>query len=436
MAPQRIAVIGAGVSGLTAAYVLDRGGREVTVFEADARIGGHAHTHDVTASDGRGFAVDSGFIVFNSRTYPTLLKLFAELGVTTQPTEMSSSVKCLECKLEYGLRPTGGGVLGRLFPDRRLLFNRKYLRLLKQGPIFIRDARELLEQTGELRPGDYHYVPDLTTGPTLGEFLTAKDYPDYFVQHLIVPWVSAVWSCSPEQAAEYPAAYLFAYLHNHGLLNLRDQPTWMTVSGGSRTYVEKLTAQLPQLRAATPVQSVRRTADGVEIRTANGTEAYDAVVMATHADHALKLLADPTEDERSLLGAFDYSRNEIILHTDAGMLPKESVRCSWNSLLPACRPEPGSVRVSYQMNRLMRLDSPDEFVVTLNGDDMIDPSAVRARMTYEHPIYTAAALTAQRRLPELATDRTTYAGSYHGWGFHEDGCRSAVEAAAALGVQW
>lgn len=436
MTPQRIAVVGAGVSGLTAAYVLTRGGREVTLFEADGRLGGHAHTHDVTGSDGRTHSVDSGFIVFNERTYPTLLKLFDELGVATQETEMSSSVNCLECGLQYGLRPGGKGLLGRLFLDRKLLASRRYWRLLRQAPAFIRDARRLLRTTGELREGDHHFVPGGDTGPTLGEFLSEHRYDEYFVQHLIVPWVVGVWSCSPEQAAEYPAAYLFAYLHNHGLLDPGTQPTWRTVTGGSGSYVEKLAERLGDVRTGTPVQSIRRAADGVEIGTTAGRLDFDAVVVATHADHALKLLADPTDDETSVLGSFGYSTNEILLHTDARVLPKPAVRCSWNTLLPRCAPDPGSARVSYQMNRFLRLDAAEEWLVTLNGADRVDPAAVRARVTYEHPIYTTAALAGQKRLPELTTSRTAFAGAYFGWGFHEDGCRSGVDAAKAFGVSW
>ncbi|GIG62053.1 amine oxidase [Longispora fulva] len=408
MRRRRVAVIGAGVSGLTAAYLLRRGA-EVTLFEADDRLGGHAHTHDVG-----GLAVDSGFIVHNERTYPHLLWLFAELGVATRPTEMSMSVRCEGCGLEYaGAR----GLPGLLARPRNAL-DPRFLAMLAQVPRFHRAARALVA-TGD-------------DDTTIGEF--ARDYSSYFVRHFLVPVVSAVWSCGPERVGDYPARYLFVFLERHGMLSVTGSPTWRTVTGGSRTYVDRIAAALPAARRGVPVRSVTRVADGVEVRDeADFVQRYDAAVIATHADQALALRPDASRAEKEILGAFGYSRNETLLHSDASVLPRRRrARASWNYLLPACDPGAGRPVVSYDMNRLQRLDAAGEHVVTLNPDGRVHGDAVLARMVYRHPVYTAEAVAAQRRLPEISDATVAYAGAYHGWGFHEDGCRSGFDAAGRL----
>ncbi|MFF4139309.1 NAD(P)/FAD-dependent oxidoreductase [Streptomyces mirabilis] len=420
-ATRRTAVIGSGVAGLTAAHILARA-HHVTLYEADDRVGGHAHTHDLTAPDGRTHRVDSGFIVHNRRTYPNLLRLFDELGVATQESEMSMSVRCEGCGLEYaGAR----GVRGLLAQPRNTLRG-PYLRMLAEVPRFHRAARRLLEHGGT----------DDTR--TLGEFLDEAGFSTYFRSHFMTPVVSAVWSCDPETALKYPAAYLFRFLAHHGMLSVSGSPVWRTVTGGSGTYVERIAARLHEVRAGTPVRSVLRHTDGVEVTAVDGTTAsYDHVVVAAHPDQALRLLGDATVDEKEVLGAFRYSRNATLLHTDTTVLPRASgARASWNYLMPDCRAGADRVRVSYDMNRLQRLEAPQTYVVTLGGHDRVDPARVLARMTYEHPVYTPESVAAQRRLPELNTDVTAFAGAYHGWGFHEDGCRSGVGAAAALGVRW
>ncbi|GAA3292351.1 FAD-dependent oxidoreductase [Dactylosporangium vinaceum] len=411
-----MAVIGAGVAGLTAAYVL-RDACAVTLYEAEPRLGGHAHTHDI--ADGNGtVAVDSGFIVHNRRTYPHLLRLFAELGVATQATEMSMSVRCLGCGLQYAGAKGARGLFVQ--PPRPA-----YLATLAQVPRFHRRARALLAA-----PGD-------GPGPTLGEFLRRGRYSAHFVRHFVVPLVSAVWSCEPETVAEYPARYLFAFLANHGMLSVTGSPTWRTVVGGSRTYVELLAKELTAVRTAVPVRAVHRGPDGVRVRDDAGDEhRFDAVVLATHADDALRLLADPTAAERTVLGAFTYTVNDTVLHTDDTVLPdRPGARASWNYLLPGCDAGSGPARVTYDMSRLQRLPSRRRYLVSLNDPD-VPAAAVLARMRYTHPIYTPGALTAQRRLPALNDGTTAFAGAYHGWGFHEDGCRSGVEAARSLGVAW
>ncbi|MEU5835712.1 FAD-dependent oxidoreductase [Streptomyces diacarni] len=427
---RRTAVVGSGVAGLTAAHVL-RHTDAVSLYEADDRLGGHAHTHDVVSADGRVLQVDSGFIVHNRRTYPLLTRLFGELGVTTQESEMSMSVRCEGCGLEYaGAKGPRG-----LVPRAGHLLRGRYLRMLAQVPVFHRRALRLLDQEGVGTADDRQYAV------TLEEFLRRGGFSPYFVSHFVTPVISAVWSCAPDTALRYPARYLFRFLDNHGMLGISGSPPWRTVTGGSREYVERVGKQLGAVHTATPVRTVRRhadSADGVTLVTEDGTaHAYDAVVLATHPDQALRLLAEPTEAEREVLGAFRYSRNPALLHTDPAPLPRtRGARASWNYLMPDCRTPAGRVRVSYDMNRLQRLDAPEEHVVTLGAHDRVDPERVLARMVYEHPVYTPESVAAQRRLPELNRGPVAFAGAYHGWGFHEDGCRSGVEAARALGVRW
>ncbi len=424
---RRIAVIGSGIAGLTAAYVLQRTA-DITLYEAQGRLGGHSHTHDVLDQAlGQTLAVDSGFIVHNRATYPTLLRIFAELGVQTQETEMSMSVSCGGCGLEYaGAR----GIRG-LFAQPRSLTRGRYLRMLAEVPRFHRAARAVLA-AGEI-PGDPRGEE------TLSDFLTAGQYSPYFISHFVTPLVAAVWSCSPATAGRYPARYLFAFLANHGMLSVTGSPTWRTVVGGSRTYVERLAKELSAVLTSTPVKSLRRLPQGgVEVTDdANQTLSYDAVVLATHPDQALTLLSDPTQAEREILGAFRYSKNETLLHTDASILPSAAqARASWNYRMSSCQDHAQQVLVSYDMTRLQRLPTQTRYLVSLGSRAHVDPSSVIAEMIYEHPIYSPESLAAQRRLPELTTSSFALAGAWHGWGFHEDGARSGLAAAQALGGSW
>ncbi len=417
-----VAVIGSGVSGLTAAYLLRRT-HDVTLFEADSRLGGHAHTHDLTASDGSEHAVDSGFIVHNDRTYPWLRKLFAELEVEVRATEMSMSVRCEGCGLEYA---GGRGLKGALARPRRLL-DPQFVRMLSQVGRFHRRARAFLEATDD---------SDLMT---YGEFLQREGFGEHFIAHYAVPVVSCVWSSGREVALLYPARYLFRFLDHHGMLQVTGSPQWYTVTGGSRTYVERLAARLPDVRRSAGVTDITRRTGGVEITYGADAQCagFDRVVIATHADQALDLLTDPSDKEVTTLKAFGYSRNETVLHTDSSLLPAAPrARASWNYGMSSCTSADEPTVVTYWMNRLQGHSSPQDYLVTLNARERIDPDSVLTVMDYEHPIYTPASVGAQSSLAGLATDRTVYAGAYHGWGFHEDGCRSGVEAARHFGVTW
>jgi predicted NAD/FAD-binding protein len=420
---RRVAVVGAGVAGLTAAYVLQRE-CDVTLYESEPRLGGHAHTHDVVTPDGRVLAVDSGFIVHNLSTYPTLLRLFGELGVETQPTDMSMSVRCDGCGLEYA----GAKGVGGIFAQSANAANPRFLRMLVEVKRFHRAARRLL---------DAPPTPD-GDAVTLGDFLEAGRYSPYFRSHFMVPLVSCVWSCAPRTALLYPARSLFTFLDHHGALSVTGSPEWRTVVGGSRSYVERAAKELTATELSTPVRGVQRVASGVEIRDdADDLRTFDAAVVATHADDALGLLVAPTDAERATLGAFSSSVNETVLHTDGRVLPIHArARASWNYLLDHCASAADEVHVSYDMNRLQRLDEPRDHVVTLNPGGRVDEDTVLARMRYTHPVYTAESVAAQATLPALSDDRLAFAGAYHGWGFHEDGCLSGVRAAAALGVTW
>ncbi len=416
--PRRVAVIGSGVAGLTAAHVLS-GQARVTLFESDSRLGGHADTHVVD-----GIAVDTGFIVHNERTYPHLMRLFDELGVQTQESDMSMSVRSDDFRLEWA----GALGLAGLFPTWRNALRPSYLRMLTEIPRFHRMARRVLEST------------DDGSDETLGSFLDRGSFSPLFRTHFMESLVACVWSCDPAVSLDYPARYLFSFLQHHGMLQIFGSPQWRTVTGGSREYVERVAARLPDVRTSTKVTSVLETPTGVEVTDGNGeVETYDAVVVATHPGQALAILAEPTSTQRDVLTAMPYSPNTAQLHTDQSVLPRNArARASWNYLRrPAAAGR--TVTVSYDMTRLMRLPVPEDgrrFIVTLGGQDIVDQAQVIETMEYEHPIYTPASVAAQRRLPECDTDRVVFAGAWHGWGFHEDGARSGVQAASRLGVEW
>jgi len=395
---------------------------DVTLFEADARLGGHAHTHDV-ALDGRTHAVDTGFIVHNDRTYPVLSRMFDELGVTTRPSEMSMSIRDDDSGIQWA------GALGirGVFPAPRMLLHPRHLRMLLAIPRFHRRAKALLR-------GRSHAASVSTQ--TMDEFLREGRFTTHFRRHFMEPLIAAVWSCDPKVALQYPAEYLFTFLDHHGMLRVFGSPRWRTVVGGSRTYVEKLAAGLQDVRIDSKVTSVLEDAEGVSITDVSGrTSRFDAAIVATHPNQALQLLGAPTLPQLAALAWLQYSRNEALLHTDASVLPTAtSARAAWNFLRrPAQEGDPAGLTVTYDLSRLQGLATEKPLLLTLGGTDLVNEDCVLERMQYEHPLYSPTFVAAQRALPSINTSRIAFAGAYHGWGFHEDGARSGLAAAEHLG---
>ncbi len=414
----KVAIVGAGVSGLTVAHLLHRS-HDVTVFEAGGHAGGHANT--VSVHEGpRALPVDTGFIVYNEQTYPLFTRLLASLGVATQSTQMSFSVTCEGCGLSY----SGKDVAGLLARPSNIA-RPAYLRLLADVVRFNRWASTV--ELATVEPSE-----------TVSDAVVRQGFSAYFSRHYLVPMTSAIWSASPVEAERFPLALFLAFFRNHGLLQVRNQPPWRTVIGGSREYVKALVAPFGQhIRLHTPVSRIRRESAGVHLQWRGGSGSFDRVVVAAHADQALAMLDSPTPVERAVLEAIPYAANEAILHTDAGALPpRRAAWAAWNYHLPACHSSSAPPRMTYYMNALQRLDSTKNYCVTLNSAKSIDPTHVLARIPYHHPVYTVAGLEARRRLREVSGHGGVhYCGAYMGNGFHEDGVLSAHHAAAELGVR-
>jgi predicted NAD/FAD-binding protein len=405
----KIAVIGTGISGNVAAHQLSRD-HEVTVFEANDYIGGHTHTHDVEVQ-GRRYAIDTGFIVFNYRTYPEFTRLLHEMNVEVQPTNMSFSVKHETTGLEYN-----GNTVNSLFAQRSNLFRPSFLRMVRDILRFNREAVESLHQEDAELP--------------LGEYLHKHGYGREFRDHYIIPMGAAIWSTDAKLMQTFPARFFIRFFHNHGLLTVNDRPVWHVIKGGSRSYLDPLIAPFrDRMRTGTPVETIRRYHDHVEIVTDRyGVENFDAVFIATHTNEALRMLDNATAAEKQVLGAIPYQKNEAVLHTDISLLPKRRLAwAAWNYHI--LQHQTDRVALTYNMNILQGIDAPLTFNVTLNNSSAIDPKKIIKRVEYEHPLFTPESVVAQARHDEInGTLRTWYCGAYWRNGFHEDGVVSALDA--------
>ncbi|MEJ6511609.1 MAG: FAD-dependent oxidoreductase [Actinomycetota bacterium] len=426
----KIAIIGSGIAGLTCAHLLDQD-HDVTVFESGDRVGGHTNTVDVTVTDNSGrtesFAVDTGFIVFNEGNYPNFITLLDRLGVASQHSEMSFSVMSESTGLEYR-----GTNLNTLYAQRRNILSPSFTRMLFDIIRFNRAGRAALTESDS-------FADDIS----LREFVEVRKYSKRFVAEFLIPFGSAIWSADPATFLEFPAATYFRFMDNHGLLGLQGIPTWRTVTGGSREYVRALTARLKQpVQLLSPIRAVRRGADpsrplGIEVvieMEDRRSETFDAVVLACHSGQSLSMLADATIAETEVLGDIKFQPNTATLHTDSALLPRiPRARASWNYHLGAGSGEVATL--TYWMNKLQSIDSTTDLLVTLNRSSEIKPETVLAEFGYEHPVFDAAAIAAQKRRPEIqGLQATFFAGAYWGFGFHEDGVNSALDVCSHFGV--
>ena len=404
----KIAIVGTGIAGNVIAYKLRRE-HDITVFESGAHIGGHTNTVDVY-ENGRKYAVDTGFIVFNDRTYPNFIRLLDEIGQESQPSEMSFSVQAGDGGIEYS-----GSSLNALFAQRRNIVR----------PPFYRMIRDILRFNETALPD----IDCLDESVTLGDYLSENGYSHEFVDHYLVPMAAAIWSAEPVSILAMPVRFLVRFFANHGLLQISDRPIWRVIRGGSRQYVNKLVAgHRDRIRLNSPVQSIRRIDDRVELHSATGgREVFDYVFVACHSDQALSLIEDATSEEREVLGAIRYQPNEAILHIDESLMPKRRrAWAAWNYHIP--QDSTRHVAVTYNMNILQGLEAENQYLVTLNNDQFIDPCKIIRRVQYEHPLYSRESVTAQQRQADINRDRTFYCGAYWRNGFHEDGVVSALDA--------
>jgi uncharacterized protein len=404
----KIAIIGTGIAGNVAAYKL-RSEHDITVFESGPYIGGHTNTVDVFENGDR-FAVDTGFIVFNDRTYPNFMQILDEIGQASKPSEMSFSVQSHGDGLEYS-----GSSLNTLFAQRRNLLR----------PRFYRMIRDILRFNKTTLPS----IDQVDDSESLRDYLRENHYSPEFIEHYLIPMAAAIWSAEPVAVLDMPVKFLVRFFANHGLLQLKDRPTWHVIEGGSREYVRKLTdGHRDRIRLNSPVESLNRFDDGIELYTASGgVEVFDYVFLACHSDQALSVLRDPSNAERSVLGAIPYQRNEAILHTDEALMPKRrKAWAAWNYHVPK---NPGShVAVTYNMNILQGLPAKNQYLVTLNNDQEINPEKVIRTIQYEHPVFSRESVAAQERQRDINKDRTFFCGAYWKNGFHEDGVVSALNA--------
>ena len=410
----KLAIIGSGISGLTAAYLLSKI-HDVTVFEANDYIGGHTNTIDVPVGD-QMYAVDTGFIVFNLKTYPNFVKLLQQLGVAWQDSDMSFSVQCDRTGVEFS--PTS---FNALFAQRRNLLRPSFFRMLLDVLRFRIQSRKLLAREDDRM--------------TLDEYLTRHRYSKAFIDHFIIPMGDSIWSADPKNFREFPARLFVEFFENHGILNIKERIGWLVIKGGSKSYIEPLTRGFrDQIRLNCPVSEVRRNADGVSISVQGmEPEQFDKVIVATHSGQALALLGDPTQAEKEILGTIRYQANNAVLHTDTSLLPRRKAAwASWNYHVP--EEDLGRVALTYDMNILQGLRAAQEFCVTLNLSSEIDQQKVIREIPYEHPVYDPDSLDARKRRSEInGQNHTYYCGAYWYYGFHEDGVKSALDVCQEFG---
>jgi predicted NAD/FAD-binding protein len=414
----KIAVVGAGVSGLTAAYLLSQI-HDVTIFEREESLGGHAHTVDAPGGDGN-YPVDTGFLVYNDQTYPSFIALLERLGVQSKESTMSFSYRDVRSGLEWK-----GSTLNTIFAQRRNIFSLRFLRMVKDIVSFNRTLRALLAKPT---------VPGRTLADVLGEHEWSKEFIDWY----LVPMGSAIWSANPLTFAEIPARTFAEFFSRHGLLSVRGKPTWRTIEGGSRTYVarlESLIAERGKIHVSAAVKSIRRHVGAVQITTDESVETFDHVVVACHSDEALSLLDDANTQEQSVLGAIAYQENDVTLHWDDSLLPRNKrAWAAWNYRRDS--DQSALATLTYDISTLQSLDAPRRFFVSLNSHDDVDPQKVLARFCYSHPVLDQSAVRAQEQRLTLTGNRTSFCGAYFGYGFHEDGVQSALEVCESLGVTW
>ncbi|HCU72387.1 MAG: FAD-dependent oxidoreductase [Chloroflexi bacterium] len=409
----QVAIIGAGVSGLIAARELGQQ-HDITVFDSSDMPGGHIRTLDLRSSNGQTYGVDTGFVVFNTRTYPEFTQVLKTLEVQTQPAEMSFSVRCERSGVEYS-----GASLNALFAQRRNLLRPKFHQLVIDYLRFNRRAQRLSVDNDSR---------------TLEDYLRDNRFSRIFRDLYLIPMGSAIWSADPTRLTNIPLRTFIQFFRNHGLLGIRGKPDWRSIVGGARSYVDSITEPFrDSIYLQTPIRRIHRTDDHVVVSgDSTGDMTFDHVVLATHSDQALALLQDPTQSEHEVLGAFPYQSNDVVVHTDTTLLPKQArAWAAWNYYIPT--ESTTKVSTTYNMNRLQRLNSPDTFCVTLNQASVIDPETVCARMTYQHPIFNSSAVAAQARWNDINNkNRTSFCGAYWKYGFHEDGVISGLRAAREL----
>jgi predicted NAD/FAD-binding protein len=412
----KIAIIGSGISGLVCGHVLSQN-HEVQLFESATRLGGHTHTHHITVASGS-YNIDTGFIVHNDRNYTNFVNLMNKLGVETKSSNMSFSVKVEENGLEYN-----GTSINSLFCQRRNLLSPSFYRMVKDILRFNKEATEYYQLYQNAAPDDI----------SLEEYLKKNKYSREFTEHYIMPMGAAIWSASREEMKNFPLHFFVRFFHHHGMLTVDDRPQWRVLKGGSSSYIPKLSASFAEnIHLDTPIHEVTRSEDGVIL---NGSRKFDQVIFACHANQALKILKDPTSEEKEVIGAFAYRPNNVILHTDTTVLPKSPLgHASWNYHLPKVQMD--HVAVTYHMNILQGISAPETFLVSLNMDHLIDPNKIIKKIPYSHPVYNQAAIGAQGKWSTVSKQqsRTHFCGAYWGNGFHEDGVKSALNVTSTFGM--